>query len=360
MLASEPQGLQKQEKRVFRRTKRLIGLDVGSSSIKAIELSLEGSEAVVTGFARAEIPQGGSAAEALAGLLSGGRFHTKRAVASLAGQDVVVKFVPMMRMSAAEARSAIRFETDKYVPFDLAETQLDCQVLERAPHGASEGAGEGQMTVLVAACKSSVVEERVALLSGQGLQPVAIDLDLFALANAYEFSRHALGICDARAIALVDIGSGRTAINVMSNGETCFSREVQLGGADMTAAIARRLGIEACEAEALKRAGANAELDVHAAITPVLEDLVGELNLSLDYVENHEGIAVAEILLSGGAVHAPGVVSYIEQATGRPARVWNPLEGLRVDADKVDAAELEACASQLAVALGLASRMEAK
>lgn len=345
---------------MFRSTKRLIGLDVGSSSIKAIELTLQGGVPVVTGFAKAEIPQGGSAAQTLQGLLAGGRFHTKRAVASLAGQDVVVKFIPMMRMSAAEAKSAIRFETDKYVPFELSETQLDCQVLEHAPHGASEGAGEGQMTVLVAACKTSVVEERVALMTGQGLQPVAIDLDLFALANAYEFSRHQLGICDARAVALVDIGSGRTAINVMSNGETCFSREIQLGGSSMTEAIARRLGVEAGEAEALKRAGANAELDVHAAITPVLEDLVSELNLSLDYVENHEGITVAEILLSGGAVQAPGVVHYIEQATGRPARAWNPLEGLQIDAGKVDAAELEACASQLVVALGLASRMEAK
>ncbi len=345
---------------MIRRTKRLIGLDVGSSSVKALELSLEGGEPMVTGFAKAEIPSGGTIADAVKNLLGQGKLHTKRAVASLAGQDLVVRFVPMMRMSAEEARNAIRIDTDKYVPFDLAETQLDCQILKRTPHGSSEGAGENQMTVLVAACKSSVVEERVSLMTGQGLQPVAIDLDFFALSNAYEFSRRLLGIHDDRPLALVDIGSERTAISVMTGGEICFSREVQLGGANMTDSIARRLGIDAAEAESLKRGGGKPELDVQSAIAPVLEDLVSELNLSLDYVENHEGIAVAEILLSGGAVKAPGVVQYIEQSTGRPARVWNPLEGLRVDATQVDAAELEACASQLVVALGLASRMELK
>lgn len=346
---------------MFRRTKRLIGLDVGSSSVKALELSLDGSEPVVTGFARVEIPQGGSPLDAVKSLLGSGKFHTRRAVGSLAGQDVVVKFVTLMRMSPAEAKAAIRFETDKYVPFEPSETQLDCQILERAPYGASEGSGDGQMSVLVAACKNRLVEERVALITQSGLQPVAIDVDLFALGNAYELSRHAQGICDPRAVALVDIGATRTAINVMANGETCFSREVQLGGANMTEAVARRLGIETFEAEALKRAGTSSELDVHAAITPVLEDLVAELSLSLDYVENHEKrLTVAEILLSGGAVLAPGVVGYIEQATGRPTRLWNPLEGLRVDAKYVDAAELEAAASQMVVALGLASRMEAK
>ena len=92
------------------------------------------------------------------------------------------------------------------------------------------------------------------------------------------------------------------------------------------------------------------------AITPVLEDLVSELSLSLDYVESREGLRVDEVLLSGGAVLAPGAVSFIEQATGRSARTWNPLEGLRVD-ESLDPVELEAFAPSLAVAIGLASRV---
>jgi len=96
---------------------------------------------------------------------------------------------------------------------------------------------------------------------------------------------------------------------------------------------------------------------VSRAITPVLEDLVSEISLSLDYVENREGLRVEEVLLSGGAVMAPGAVAFIEQATGRSTRTWNPLEGLRVASDRVDVEELEACAASLAVAIGLASRV---
>ena len=142
-------------------------------------------------------------------------------------------------------------------------------------------------------------------------------------------------------------------------GDKGASREINIGGGDMTQAVARRLGVEGYEAEAIKRSSENHELEVNSAIAPVLEDLVGELSLSLDYVEHHEGVHVEQVLLSGGGVMAPGAVQYIEQATGRSARTWNPLEGLRVDSTRVDTEELEAWASTLVVALGLASRVRA-
>jgi type IV pilus assembly protein PilM len=164
---------------------------------------------------------------------------------------------------------------------------------------------------------------------------------------------------DDRAIALVDIGASRTSINVLCNGETCFSREIGIGGHDMTQAVARKLGLEVFEAEAIKRSGEDKEAEVARAIQPVLEDLVNEISLSLDYVENHEGVRVEEVLLSGGGVLAPGAVTYVEQATGRSARTWNPLEGLRVADDRVDVEELEAWAPSLVVAVGLASRVRA-
>ena len=192
-----------------------------------------------------------------------------------------------------------------------------------------------------------------------GLSPVAVDVDVFALANAWELC----GLDDAplddgeeRAIALVDVGASCTSINVLRGGETCFSREIGIGGNDMTEAAARRLGVAESEAEEMKRDAEGREAEVSRAITPVLEDLVSELSLSLDYVESREGLRVEEVLLSGGAVLAPGAVSFIEQATGRSARTWNPLEGLRVD-ESLDPVELEAFAPSLAVAIGLASRV---
>jgi type IV pilus assembly protein PilM len=268
----------------------------------------------------------------------------------------------MLKMSDAELRQAIRFEADKYLPFDLDEVQLDCQSLSRVSTGAvAEGGAEGnRMTVLLAACKQDAIDERVHLLHSRGLLPVAIDVDLFALANAWELCGMIPGEGqEAGGLALVDIGATRTSINVLCGGETCFSREINIGGHDMTQAVARRLTVEPFEAEAIKRASESHEAEVNSAIAPVLEDLVSEISLSLDYVEHHAGLGVDEILLSGGGVLAPGAAGYIEHATARRARTWNPLEGLRVDASNVDVEELEAWASTLVVAVGLASRVRA-
>jgi type IV pilus assembly protein PilM len=345
---------------VFRRSKSIVGLDLGSSVVKAVEISLEGPEPVVTGFSRVEIPPGGDHSEAIDACLREGRFRSKRVVTSVAGQSVVVRYVPMPRMSDAELKQAIRFETDKYLPFDIDEVQLDCEALP-SPAGAEGDGEEDQMTVLLAACKTDVLEQQASLIQDKGLVHAAIDVDLFALANAWDLCGVLPGELDGekRGIALVDIGAVRTSINVLQGGQTCFGREIAIGGADMTQAVARRLSVESFEAEAIKRASESQEAEVNSAIAPVLEDLVSEISLSLDYVEHHAGIQVEEILLSGGGVLAPGVAGYIEQATARRARMWNPLEGLRIDADRVDVEELEAWAPTLVVAVGLASRVRA-
>ncbi|MBL8862690.1 MAG: type IV pilus assembly protein PilM [Planctomycetes bacterium] len=348
---------------MFKRQKSLVGLDLGSSVVKAVELSLEGPEPVVTGFARAEIPPGGSASDAVAACFQAGKFKSKKVVTSVAGQSVVVRYVTMPKMSEGELRQAIRFETDKYLPFELDEVQLDLMPLKRTPASgeAAKGKDGEQQAVLLAACKSRAIDERIQLVQGQGLSPVAIDVDVFALANAWELcGLPADEVTEGEiktAIALVDVGATRTSINVIVGGETCFSREINIGGADMTQAVARAMSIENFEAEAIKRASEAHELEVNTAIQPVLEDLVGELTLSLDYVEHHEGVQVEEILLSGGGVLAPGAAQHIEQSTGRKARTWNPLEGLRVDASRVDVEELETWAPTLVVAVGLASRV---
>src|SRR5262249_16258723 len=151
--------------------------------------------------------------------------------------------------------------------------------------GPSEGDAKGgeQMTTLVAACKTKLIEERITFLQGQGLSPIAIDVDLFALANAWELCGLPAEEGDSnetRALALVGVGATRTSINVMCGGETCFSREINVGGSDMTQAVARRLSVTPTEAEAIKRQ-TEPQADVPAAIAPVLEDLTSELSLSL-------------------------------------------------------------------------------
>ena len=353
---------------MFRRGKSIVGLDLGSQVVKAIEISLEGPEPVITGFARVEIPPGGDKNQALAEVFKRGRFRSKHVVTGVSGQSVVVRYVTMPSMSESELKQAIRIEADRYVPFDLDEVMLDCQPLARRSRGGGDGEFEqsDQMNVLLVACRNQVLNDQIGTVTGQGLSPSVIDVNTFALANAWELCGLPTEDLDGtaetgeeRGIALVDIGASLTSINVLSGGETCFSREIGMGGHAMTQAVARRLGVEVFEAEAIKRAGDEKEAEVMRAITPVLEDLTSEISLSLDYVENHEGLRVEEILLSGGGVLAPGAVDYIEQATARTTRTWNPLEGLRVADDRVDVEELEAWAPTLVVAVGLASRVRA-
>jgi type IV pilus assembly protein PilM len=343
-----------------------VGLDLGSQVVKAVEITLEGPEPVITGFARVEIPPGGDKAAAVAEAWKRGKFRSRSVVTSVAGQSVVVRYLQMPKMSESELRQAIRLEADRYVPFELAECALDCQPLQRRAQRAGEGPKDESMPVVLVACRQQAIDEQLALVQAQNLQPLAIDVDSFALANAWELC----GISDEaakaledgreeRAIALVDVGASRTQINVLVGGETCFSREIAIGGADMTQAVARRLGLETFEAETHKRAGAEQEADIARAIQPVVEDLANELSLSLDYVESHEGVKVEEVLLSGGGALAPGLIAQVEQATGRTTRAWNPLEGLRVAAERVDVEELESWAPTLVVALGLAARVRA-
>jgi type IV pilus assembly protein PilM len=270
----------------------------------------------------------------------------------------------MPHMSDAELKQAIRMEADRYVPFELDQVQLDCQALNRSPGGKTAEGGEGseQMNVLLVACRNQLLEEQIGIVQSLGLTPIAVDVNVFALANAWELCGlpdEELGGADERALALVDVGATRTSVVVLTGGETCFSREIGIGGAEMTQAVARRLGVELFEAEAMKRAGDGDEPEVSRAIEPVLEDLTNEISLSLDYVEHHEGVQVEEILLSGGGILAPGAVTFVEQATGRSTRTWNPLEGLRIAVDRVEVEELEAWAPSLVVAVGLASRVRA-
>ena len=348
---------------MFRKNKSIVGLDLGSQVVKAVEITLDGSEPVISSFASAEVAPGSGRAEAIAQVFEKGRFRSKNVVTSVSGQSVVVRYITMVDMSDSELRQAIRFESDKYLPFDTDEVVLDCQKLSRKPPVASDGSSNtaDQMSVVLAACRSAVVEEHLREVTTHGLHPVAVDVDVFALANAWELCGLAESVDegDERAIALVDIGSSLTSINVLCGNETCFSREISIGGADMTQAAARRLGVENFEAEEIKCAPDGRESEVSRAISPVLEDLVSELSLSLDYVENREGLRVEEVLLSGGGSLAPGAVAFIEQSTGRVTRTWNPLEGLRVASDRIDVEQLESVAPSLAVAIGLASRVRA-
>ena len=342
---------------MFTSSKTMVGLDVGSSTIKAVELTKSGKSITVTGFGQLDVDGTDPAAVAsgIADLMREGGFKTNHVVSKVSGQKVIVRFLSMAPMSDEELRNAILFEAEKYIPFTLDECVMDCQRLDGPASGDSAGT---QSNVLLVAATKSHVSEQLSVLREAGITPDVVDVDAFAIANAWSLSRtFSRDEEDAEsATAIVDIGGAKTSVNVMVGGTSLFTREIQIGGRAFTQAIARKFGIDDAEAEGVKRSpGDNADA-VREAVFPTIDDLGNELVLSFDYFENQCSKKIQKILLSGGAARFDLVRESFEKIFERPTAVFNPFEGMPV-ADDLDQDLLAAGSPQLVVAAGLASRI---
>ncbi len=336
------------------RRKTLLGVDIGTDSIKAVELTSQGDELVLTGYGQIEVPSGAEHADALSDLLKACNFHSRRASTSVSGRSVIVRFLSMVDVPESNLKSAIRFEADKYIPFELDEVVMDCVRL----HGTS--GEQGEMRVLLVAAKRDVVDTRVQLLRKVGLEPGLIDVDPFAVGNAFELVARANNdpTLGSRVSALIDIGSAKTTVTVVKNHEPRFTREVYLGGEDFTGAVAKRLGVDTGEAENLKRDPGEREEELRSALNHSIDELASEVMLSLDYYEDRQdGERVENVYLSGGGARTPFLEEALEKAFERETSAWSPVSGLSVDGGSVDVDLLSGNAPQLAVSVGLASRV---
>ncbi|MCK6481395.1 MAG: type IV pilus assembly protein PilM [Planctomycetaceae bacterium] len=335
---------------MFNRTRRLIGLDIGSNCVKAVELTNTGSEVILTGYGQAEMVSEGSKADAVVQATRG--FKTRRTVSSVSGKSVIVRFLNMAKTADENLMNVIRVEADKYIPFDVEEVVLDAQ---RMPDAA---AGD-DMRVLLCAVKRSLIDEHVGLLQGVGLQPEIVDVDSFALGNAYELRTRLSAQVEEgeRTVALVDVGANKTNVNILRGNVSFFIREIYLGGDDLTSSISKRLGIELHSAENLKREpGENAD-QLREAVISSIEDLGNEIHLSLDYFENQFDKSVDEVFLSGGASRLKFLGEAFEKIFEKRVRTWDPTENMKIEEGTVDALKLKENGLQIAIAVGLGARI---
>ncbi|MBI3832612.1 MAG: type IV pilus assembly protein PilM [Planctomycetes bacterium] len=336
---------------LFGRGKSLLGLDIGTSSVKAIELSRSGSGLVISGYGSAPIESPDTLAETIQTLLKDSGIRTKRCATSVSGRSVIIRQVPMAQVPDADLRQAIEYEADKYIPFDVNEVQLDVQRLS-----AIDGeTAQGQMKVLLVAVKRSLIDEHIALLQSVGLQPAIIDVDCFALGNAFELRNLSLGVADDEVRALIDIGASKTNINIMRGNNSFFQREIYVAGNDLTEAIAKRFGEDPKDVEKMKKEPGGALESMQDAMLPVLEDIGNEIRLSFDYFENQYDKQVKEVFISGGSAYFPGMDTMFTQIFNLPTKVWDPTEGLEITG--VNPAGMGGANSDMTVALGLASRI---
>lgn len=339
---------------MFGRSKRVLALDIGSSEIKALEVVDTGNSIGLTGFHRSKIGNQNETIYAIKEILRHAQFKAKRCVTSVSGRSVIVRYVTMAQMPEEDLRQAIKFEADKYIPFEVDEVIMDTQILEDTV-GDSD---QPEMKVLLVAVRKSLIEEHLALLQEAGVHSWIIDVDAFALGNAFELrARASGGLPPEKVVALIDIGANKTNINILKGPISYFTREVYLAGNDFTEAVSRKFNLDTQEAERLKCEPSDQVPDVEEAILPTLDDLGNEIQLSFDYFENQFDRVVEEVYISGGSARLPGLQRAFEGAFEKSVVFWNPLESVEIRSDKIDLNLLQQYSGQLAIGVGLASRV---
>ena len=338
---------------MFGVSKSIIGLDIGSHSVKAVEVSRSGSTLALTGVGQARVTTPDRMGEAVQEAFSAGGFKTRRVVTAVSGRSVIVRYVPMMNVPDAELRRAVAYEADKYIPFDVDEVVLDCQKVDE---GAAASPG-GQIKVLLVAVKRSVIDDHVAMVQKAGLTPVVVDCDYFAIGNAFEIRAGRLGHEDSSIRALLDIGASKTSINILKGATSHFTRDFYVAGNDVTETLAKRFGESPEDVERMKEDPGEALESMKEVFASVIEDIASEVRLSFDYYENQFDQQVQEVYLSGGSVLFPEADKLLSEILGLEAKLWDPLEALDTSDLGDQVSQLGKTSARLAVAVGLASRL---
>ena len=342
------------------RKRTTVGLDVGSGLIKVVVINHSSGEPVLTKVAFAsvvddaivegEVVDTGIVTDTIKGLLSTAGVKTKKVVSAVGGRDVIIKKVTMDRMKETEAREMIRWEAEQHVPFDMDSVELDFQILDPE--------GEGlQMTVLLVAAKRELVETKQSLLADVGLESSIIDVDAFALHNAFE-----LNYPDAMegVVCLVNIGHEVTNLNILDQGLPVLTRDIPVGTRRFREDMQRERGISAEEADQLLQGLERSEI-----LDPFLETRGEELAVGIERAAaflqsaSRSTTGLTRIFTTGGGARIPGLNRVLADRLRLPVQLANPLERLQVAEGVFDTMNIDEVAPLLMLPVGLALRTAA-
>jgi type IV pilus assembly protein PilM len=345
---------------LFGHKKTTVGLDIGSGLIKVVEISHGSGDPVLSRVAFAavsadaivdgEVIDQGVVADAIKQLLATSRIKTKSVVIAVGGRDVIVKKIQMDRMSEPEAREVIRWEAEQHVPFDMENVELDFQILDPE--------GEGlQMTVLLVAAKRELVEGRISLLAEAGLEASIIDVDAFALHNAFELN-HPDDLSGV--VALVNVGNEMTNINILEDGIPVLTRDLSLGVRKFREDMQRERGLSVEEADKILQG-----FERNEALDPFLESRGEELAVGIERAAaflqsaSRSAGSLTRIFTVGGGARIPGLNKVLADRLRIPVEPGNPLARLNVADTAFDALSMDEVAPLLMLPIGLALRSAA-
>ncbi|MBM4339006.1 MAG: type IV pilus assembly protein PilM [Deltaproteobacteria bacterium] len=346
---------------IWGRKKGIVGLDIGSSSIKLIELGETKNGYKLLNLGVASLPPEAIVDGALMDsvtiidtireLISSTKVKTKDAITSVSGHSVIVKKISLPLMSESELEESIQWEAERYIPFDINDVNIDFQIF-----GSSSENPEVMDVVLVAA-KKDIINDYVSVIIESGLNPVIIDVDAFAIENMlavnYEVEKD-------ETVAMANVGASITNINILKNNMTAFTRDIFKGGNQVTEEIQRQLHIDYEEAEKIK-VGSKMDATSQAVIQDVLnaasESLANEIGNSIEFFQSTTTYEkISKLYLSGGGSKIKEFDIVLQQQIGIPVEIVNPFKQIEYNDKNFDLEYLREIGPMVAVGVGLATR----
>ncbi|MBI4358770.1 MAG: type IV pilus assembly protein PilM [Candidatus Omnitrophica bacterium] len=329
---------------------RRVGLNIGKANLVACELLVEGERLSLERCVRKELVKQKPVAQQVKDLFQEGKFETKEVRVSLKGEGIVIRYLSFPKMNRADFASSIQFEAEKYLPFNVSEVTLDYYVF--SGNGEDAKAGADTMQVILVAARRTEVDKLLALAREAGLIVKAIDADIFAYANAFEFS-HPDEL--KRCVGLIDLGAGDTTLGIVDKGKLSFSRDIAFGGADLAEMVRRKLNVSEEEVVKILCDDSLKQPESLSAIHQGLDHLFRELSTSLNYYYGqHEGASPIEVFyISGGFSQLSILPELLGKQVEVPVQKWDPSSRLAVG-QAFDSEALKAMIPYLPVSLGLA------
>jgi type IV pilus assembly protein PilM len=343
------------------RKKQAIGLDIGSSTLKEIELrplrkggyelvSLGMEEispdCIVDGVIISKLP----VSEAIGRIYARQNIKNERVITSISGHSVIVKKIALPVQSDADLTESIRWEAEQYIPFDIADVNLDYQVL-------GENSGTGNLDILLVAVKKDKVTDYSSVVKMAGKTPILMDVDSFALQNAYEINYEP---SSKNTVALLDIGASTMTINIVSGTDFLFTRDVGVGGHQYTEFLQKEFNLNYSQAKSLKH-GEEVDsidaLEIKRVIESVTEIICLEIQKTYDFFKSTTTIDhIDRMIVSGGAAHTTGLIDALARKFEIPTEKFNAFQKIKYDPKKFPSSMIADRAPDFAIAVGLALR----
>ena len=345
---------------LFGRKKTTIGLDVGSGLIKIAVVDHghgdpELTKVVITplladAIVEGEVMDPGIVTDAIRSAMEEAGVKSRNVVTAVGGRDVIIKKIQIERVKEQQARELMRWEAEQHVPFDMESVELDFQILD------ADGDGM-EMQVLLVAAKRELVENKMRMLTDAGLAPSVVDVDAFALHNAFEVNHP-----DAMrgVVGLVNIGHDVTNINVLDEGVPILTRDITVGTRRFREDLQRERGVSAEEAEQLLQ-GFDRSPHLDAVIESRGEEIAVGVERAAAFLASSSRSAspLRAVFVCGGGARVPGLAEALGKRLRIPVELANPLAKLRVRDGALDSVVTDEVAPLLMLPIGLALRQAA-